>query len=247
MIIAGNWKMNMNRQDSAGLMADLAAYQREAAKQVNMIVFPPAVLIDTVVAANYSGQIAVGGQDCHASLSGAHTGDIAAPMLVEAGCSWVLTGHSERRADHGETSADVAAKAGQAVSCGLKAMICVGETLAERESGAANDVVETQVISSLPEGVAASSVAVAYEPVWAIGTGKVASPGDIELMHAHIRAVLCSVSSEYRDVPILYGGSVKPDNAADIFSLPEVGGALVGGASLKAADFIAIARAAEGR
>lgn len=247
MIISGNWKMNMNRAGATSLIADLAAYQRGAASMATMIVFPPAVLIDTVRTATENSLISVGGQDCHANLSGAHTGDISASMLVEAGCDWVLAGHSERRADHGETSSNVAAKAGQAISSGLKAMICVGETLQDREDGAANDVVESQVRESLPGEPAASSFAIAYEPVWAIGTGKVASPDDIETMHAHIRQVLCSISPDYVDVPILYGGSVKPDNAADIFSLPEVGGALVGGASLKAPDFIAIARAAEGR
>jgi triosephosphate isomerase len=245
MIIAGNWKMNMNRQDSIALMVKLEEYQRTANPQPEMIVFPPAVLIDTVRAATDSRYVALGGQDCHANSSGAHTGDIAAPMLVEAGCTWVLAGHSERRADHGETSGEVAAKAEQAISCGLKAMICVGETLHDRENGAALKVVEAQVRESLPEGAPAASIAVAYEPVWAIGTGKVASPEDVFSMHSHIREVLVSIAADYADVPILYGGSVKPDNAEDILSLSEVGGALVGGASLKAEDFIAIARAAE--
>jgi len=208
-----------------------------------MIVFFPAVLIDTVRAAMGTNQIALGGQDCHSQVSGAHTGDIAAPMLVEAGCSWVLSGHSERRADHGESNADVAAKAKQAISSGLKAMICVGETLEDRENDTAQQVVGTQIRESVPEDAPAASIAVAYEPVWAIGTGKVASPEDIQAMHSHIRDVLVSITSDYAVVPILYGGSVKPDNARDILGLPEVGGALVGGASLKAADFIAIARA----
>jgi len=243
MIIAGNWKMNMNREDSVSLMSELGAYQSSASSSVEMIVFPPAVLIDTVRAATGTSKIALGGQDCHSQVSGAHTGDIAAPMLVEAGCSWVLSGHSERRADHGESNADVAAKAKQAISSGLKAMICVGETLEDRESEAAQHVVGTQIRESVPEDAPAASIAVAYEPVWAIGTGKVASPEDIQAMHSHIRDVLVSISADYADVPILYGGSVKPDNAHDILGLPEVGGALVGGASLKAADFIAIARA----
>jgi len=247
MIIAGNWKMNMNREESVSLMSQLGAYQLSAGKSVEMIVFPPAVLIDTVRAAMGTNQIALGGQDCHSSSSGAHTGDIAAPMLVEAGCSWVLSGHSERRADHGESNAVVAAKARQAMSSGLKAMICVGETLQDRENDTAQHVVGTQIRESVPEGASAASIAVAYEPVWAIGTGKVASPEDIQAMHSHIREVLISITSDYAVVPILYGGSVKPDNARDILGLPEVGGALVGGASLKAEDFIAIARAGEGR
>jgi len=243
MIIAGNWKMNMNREDSVSLMSELGAYRSSASSSVEMIVFPPAVLIDTVRAATGTSKIALGGQDCHSQVSGAHTGDIAAPMLVEAGCSWVLSGHSERRADHGESNTDVAAKAKQGISSGLKAMICVGETLEDRESEAAEHVVGTQIRESVPEDAPAASIAVAYEPVWAIGTGKVASPEDIQAMHSHIRDVLVSISADYADVPILYGGSVKPDNAHDILGLPEVGGALVGGASLKAADFIAIARA----
>jgi len=224
-------------------MSELGAYQSSASTSVEMIVFPPAVLIDTVRAATGTSQIALGGQDCHSQVSGAHTGDIAAPMLVEAGCSWVLSGHSERRADHGESNADVAAKAKQAISSGLKAMICVGETLEDRENDTAQQVVGTQIRESVPEDAPAASIAVAYEPVWAIGTGKVASPEDIQAMHSHIRDVLVSITSDYAVVPILYGGSVKPDNARDILGLPEVGGALVGGASLKAADFIAIARA----
>jgi triosephosphate isomerase len=243
MIIAGNWKMNMNREGCGSLMSELGAYQSSASTSVEMIVFPPAVLIDTVRAATGTSQIALGGQDCHSKVSGAHTGDIAAPMLVEAGCSWVLSGHSERRADHGESNADVAAKAKQAISSGLKAMICVGETLEDRENDTAQQVVGTQIRESVPEDAPAASIAVAYEPVWAIGTGKVASPEDIQAMHSHIRDVLVSITSDYAVVPILYGGSVKPDNALDILGLPEVGGALVGGASLKAADFIAIARA----
>jgi len=247
MIIAGNWKMNMNRPDSRKLMADLVAYHQDAAPEATMIVFPPAVLIDTVIAATDTDKVAVGGQDVHASLAGAHTGDISASMLIEAGCSWVLAGHSERRADHGETSDNVAAKAETALSSGLKVMICVGETLQDREDGRAEDVVAAQVRASIPQGAAALEFAVAYEPVWAIGTGKVASADDIETMHAHIRGVLKSIAPAYDQVPILYGGSVKPDNAAVILNLPEVGGALVGGASLKAEDFLAIARAAEKR
>ncbi len=243
MIVAGNWKMNMDRAGAAALTAGLAEWRGGADRPVDMIIFPPAILVDTV-AASLGGGIALGGQDCHANASGAHTGDIAAQMLAEAGCTWVLAGHSERRQDHGETSSMVAAKATAANDAGLKVMICVGETLDERERGNANDVVGAQVLASLPEGMAADSFAIAYEPVWAIGTGKVASPEDVDAMHNHIRDILLSRDAGYTDIDILYGGSVKPDNAAGLMALTNVGGALVGGASLKVDDFAAIADAA---
>lgn len=243
MIIAGNWKMNMTRDAATILVKALSAHRAAATGDSQMIVFPPAVLIDTACA--LASGLAVGGQDCHAEDSGAHTGDIAAPMLAEAGCQWVLAGHSERRADHGESSAMVADKARAAVRAGLKVMICVGETLEEREAGRANDIVGAQVLDSLPEGLAADQFALAYEPVWAIGTGKVASPDDVDDMHNHIRGILTGRDASYDVVDILYGGSVKPDNARALLGLDNVGGALVGGASLKADDFIAIAEAAE--
>jgi triosephosphate isomerase len=240
MIIAGNWKMNMTRAEAKNLTQALSMHQ-PAGDDV-MVVFPPAVLIDTVCA-NTDGGLKVGGQDCHSADSGAHTGDIAAPMLAEAGCAWVLVGHSERRADHGEDSALVSEKARAAIRAGLKTIICVGETLAEREGGRANDVVAAQVKDSLPEGFKAGQFAIAYEPVWAIGTGKTASPQDVEAMHNHIRRVLTERDQSYAEVEILYGGSVKPDNAGILLALGNVGGVLVGGASLKAEDFLAIASA----
>jgi triosephosphate isomerase len=243
VIIAGNWKMNMDRKGAKALIKGLADWHASASDPAVMVVFPPAVLIDTVVA-SLGGGIAVGGQDCHAEASGAHTGDIAAPMLAEAGCQWVLAGHSERRQDHGETSEMVAAKVAAAVKAGLKVMICVGETLQERESGKASDVVAAQILASLPDGIAAECFAVAYEPVWAIGTGKVASPEDVNVMHNQIRTILSGRNESYAGVDILYGGSVKPDNAAGLMALKNVGGALVGGASLKVDDFCAIADAA---
>ena len=167
-------------------------------------------------------------------------------MLKEAGCEWVLLGHSERRTDHGESSELIAAKAEAALSAGLKIMICVGESLAEREGGQAYDIVTAQLIASLPAGVSASRLAIAYEPVWAIGTGQVASPEDVDKMHNHIRSILEGRDLSYAGVDILYGGSVKPENAAELLALPNVGGALVGGASLKADDFMAIVACAEG-
>jgi len=165
-------------------------------------------------------------------------------MLADAGCQWVLVGHSERRSDHGETNAMVAVKAEAALAAGLKVMICVGETLEERESGQAKDVVAAQVLGSLPQDLPSNRFALAYEPVWAIGTGKVASPQDVDDMHNHLREILVQSSPDFEKVDILYGGSVKPDNAADLLALPNVGGALVGGASLKVEDFMAIAGSA---
>jgi triosephosphate isomerase len=244
MIIAGNWKMNMDRASASALVKTLSAEIEPLTAHLDMIVFPPAVLIDTAINASPSSTLAVGGQDCHFNANGSHTGDISAAMLVDAGCQWVLVGHSERRSDHGETNDIVAAKAEAALSAGLKVMICVGETLAERESGKANDVVAAQVLGSLPQDLPSDRFALAYEPVWAIGTGKVASPEDVDDMHNHLRAVLIGRNSDYAAVDILYGGSVKPDNAAGLLALANVGGALVGGASLKAEDFLAIANAA---
>jgi triosephosphate isomerase len=243
MIIAGNWKMNMTRASAADLTNTLSEYWAKESRHNAMVIFPPAVLIDTVCTQK-SGGLEVGGQDCHHAESGAHTGDIAALMLAEAGCGWVLAGHSERRSDHGEDSALVAAKAQAATRAGLKAMICVGETLDERQSGRANDVVEAQVLESLPVGLEVGQFAIAYEPVWAIGTGEVASPQDVAAMHDHIRMTLTGRDKAYDEVDILYGGSVKPDNAESLLKIDNVGGALVGGASLNADDFIAIAVAA---
>ena len=236
MIIAGNWKMNMNRADSRKLMADLAAYQREAGTPVDMIVFPPAILIDTVKAAQETDDIALGGQDCHASASGAHTGDISAPMLKDAGADYVIVGHSERRADHGETNAQVRAQAEAALAAGLTPIICVGESEAERRAGQARAVVEAQLDASLPDE---GAFVIAYEPIWAIGTGLVPELGDIAEIHDAMRANLAARygADAAESVPLLYGGSVKPTNAAEIFALENVDGALVGGASLKAQDF----------
>ncbi|MGU9961696.1 MAG: triose-phosphate isomerase [Candidatus Puniceispirillales bacterium WSBS_2018_MAG_OTU23] len=242
MIIAGNWKMNMTKREAVALTETLVDYKRNNNSNVEMVVFPPFVLIDCVV--NFAASILhIGGQDCHANDSGAHTGDISASMLADAGCAWVLVGHSERRNDHHETSAIVADKARAGVRAGLNVMICVGETLEDRNAGHANDVVAAQILQSLPEDLT-TRFAIAYEPVWAIGTGKVASPDDVDGMHHHIRKVLIGRNSAYENVDILYGGSVKPDNAKALLGLEHVGGALVGGASLKAEDFIAIANGA---
>jgi len=187
--------------------------------------------------------ILLGGQDCHQSAAGAFTGDVAAGMLRECGASMVLLGHSERRAGHGESDELVAAKASAALEAGLSTMICIGESLDERERGRAEEVVSRQLDKSLPDGVPADRLVIAYEPVWAIGTGKVASETEIGAMHQSVSRQLAELG--LGGVPILYGGSVKPDNAASILTIDDVGGALVGGASLKADDFAAICAAAE--
>ena len=230
-----------------GLLADALALAVDVAAAVeglpcDLLICPPATLIEPVVSELAGAPVAVGGQDCHDAASGAHTGDISAAMLRDAGASWVILGHSERRTDHAETDAQVRAKVNAAVAAGLAPIVCVGETEAERLAGRQEAVVGAQLEGSLPAGFAG---VVAYEPVWAIGTGRTPTGADVAAMHAFIRAALVRILGEAgRGVRILYGGSVKPSNAAALLALPEVGGALVGGASLLAADFLAIARAA---
>jgi len=241
-LIAGNWKMN-------GLLAEAMTLAKAIAAGAgglpcDLLVCPPATVIRPLAGTLASTPVAVGGQDCHGAASGAHTGDIAAAMLRDAGATWVILGHSERRNDHAETDAQVAAKVAAAVAAGLAPIVCVGETEAERLAGRQEAVVGGQLAGSLPRDFAG---VVAYEPVWAIGTGRTPTEADVAAMHSFIRAVLLrQLGAAGRGVRILYGGSVKPSNAALLLALPEVGGALVGGASLVGADFLAIARAAVG-
>jgi triosephosphate isomerase len=239
-LIAGNWKMH-------GRLADIAAYAaaiRKAPAHIDMLVCPPFPLLDRFAGALADSNIALGGQDCHASAQGAHTGDVSSAMLMDAGARFVILGHSERRENHGETNADVAAKVEAAVTAGLTPIVCVGETEAERDAGQAEGVVRSQLMHSLPQGFAG---VVAYEPIWAIGTGRTPTEADVITMHAAIRAALVAqLGASGTGLKILYGGSVKPGNAASLLALPEVGGALVGGASLAAADFLAIAAGAPG-
>jgi triosephosphate isomerase len=246
MIIAANWKMNPPLADAAALAA---AYAGERFDGITRILFPPAPYLVQMGVRLDGTDVLVGGQDCHQNASGAHTGDIAAGMLADCGASVVLLGHSERRADHAEDDELVAAKALAALSNGLDVMICVGETLDQREAGSAEAIVTSQLAGSVPSGIEASRLMIAYEPVWAIGTGKVAGVDEIAAMHASIQRWLDERG--FASVPILYGGSVKPDNADAIFGVSDVGGALVGGASLKAQDFSGIcgagARAAASR
>lgn len=241
-LIAGNWKMNGRRDSAVTLARDLAARTREAvALRCDLLVCPPAPLLLPVAEALAGSGIALGGQDCHAEADGAHTGDVSAGMLADAGCRFVIVGHSERRTDHGENDALVNAKAKAAHAAGLVAVVCVGETLAERDSGKTLAVVERQVLGSVPAGSTPDNTVVAYEPVWAIGTGRTPTPQDVAAVHAHLRRTLEPKLPEAARVRLLYGGSVKPDNARLLLAVPDVDGALVGGASLKAADFWGIA------
>ncbi|KAB7648768.1 triose-phosphate isomerase [Polymorphobacter fuscus] len=235
-LIVGNWKMN-------GLAAALPEIAAMAAARDDLWLAPPFTLIGAAVAAA-GGRVAIGGQDCHASASGAHTGCVSAPMLADLGAGFVIVGHSERRTDMHETDADVRAKALAGQAAGLQVIVCVGESEVQRDAGAVEAVVGGQLAGSLPDDVA--GVIVAYEPVWAIGTGRTPTPAEVAAVHGFIRARLVArFGAAGQGVRILYGGSVKPDNAALLLGQADVGGALVGGASLTAASLLAIAAAAE--
>ncbi len=245
-LIAGNWKMN-------GVAASLhEALQithgaREAEGRVDVMLCPPATLVERLKQLVLGAPLLIGGQDCHAEASGAHTGDISAEMLKDAGASAVIVGHSERRTDHGETDEMVCAKAQAARRAGLTAIVCIGETEAERDAGETLEVLTRQLAGSVPGGDP-GDIVIAYEPVWAIGTGRTPGEGDIAAAHAHIRGQLTArFGAAGGAVRILYGGSLKPDNAAAILAIADVNGGLVGGASLKAADFLAIVAAASAR
>ncbi len=241
-LIAGNWKMHGTLASARELAAGVASGTVEGPE---VLVCPAFVHLSTVAEALAGKAVALGAQDCHANAKGAHTGDVSAPMLADLGASFVILGHSERRADHGETDAVVKAKTEAALASGLTPVVCVGESEAQRVSGEAEAVVAGQLAGSLPDGFAAVGGVVAYEPVWAIGTGRTPTEEDIAAMHARIRAELEQrFGAAGGKLRILYGGSVKPGNAKAILALPHVDGALVGGASLVVADFLAIAAAA---
>lgn len=246
-LIAGNWKMNGTSAalgEVQRLSELLAAGERP---RCTIAICPPATLLAPLNAIAAPSGIVTGGQDCHPAPNGAHTGDISATMLADAGAQFVIVGHSERRTDHGESDELVRAKALAGQAAGLVPIICVGETGAERREGRAESVVAGQLAGSVPDDLGAG-VVIAYEPVWAIGTGRTASPEQAQAVHAFIRGEVAGRDARIADsLPILYGGSVKPDNAAELFAQPDVDGGLVGGASLVAADFLAIARAAAGR
>lgn len=242
-LVVGNWKMNglaASLDEATALAAALAG--EPAAARVALC--PPATLVERLARAVAGGAVEVGGQDCHPKASGAHTGDVSAQMLRDAGAGLVILGHSERRADHGETDAQVAAKVEAALEAGLEPIVCVGESLDERKAGRAAEVVRRQVQGSLPAALADAAFAVAYEPIWAIGTGLTPTLEEIEAIHGEVRRTLTGMFPQGGTTPILYGGSVKPANAEEILNAADVGGALVGGASLKAADFLTIVRAA---
>ncbi len=242
-LAAGNWKMNGTLTRVTEVMALCAAHQTPS---VDVLICPPATLIPALATATTDHAVAIGGQDCHAAVSGAHTGDISAHMLADAGATHVIIGHSERRADRGETSADVHAKALAAHTATLTAVICIGETLAQREAGETLDVVGTQLRDSTPDSATGENTVIAYEPVWAIGTGKVPTLEQIGEVHAALRIALTDrFGADGNAFRILYGGSVKASNAAEIFAVPDVDGALVGGASLTAEDFSPIITALE--
>lgn len=240
-LAAGNWKMNGTLAALAEVQALVAAHPAPACE---MLLCPPATLIARMAEAVRGSALMIGGQDCHPKASGAHTGDISAAMLADAGASHVILGHSERRTDHGETDALVKAKAEAALASGLVAIVCIGETEAQRDAGQTLAVIGTQLDGSIPAGATAANLVVAYEPVWAIGTGRTPTLAEIAEVHAFLRDRLRGlIGNEAAGVRLLYGGSVKPSNATEIFAVPHVDGALVGGASLKAADFGAIVAA----
>ena len=241
-LVAGNWKMN-------GLTAALAEAQRVQdrladtafAPSVDVMICPPATLVAALARQAAGSRLQVGAQDCHWQEKGAHTGDLSAEMLKDAGATAVILGHSERRADHGERSGDVRRKVVAAQRAGLAAIVCVGETAGERRAGLTLEVVARQLAESLPDWATAASTAIAYEPVWAIGTGLTPSAADVAEVHTFLRRTLAArFGGEGQAMRLLYGGSVKPDNAQELMAVANVNGALVGGASLKAGDFLAI-------
>jgi triosephosphate isomerase len=243
-LVAGNWKMNGLKAALAELSAIRDAVSDFPKERVDFVICPPATLVAAAAAATSGARLQIGGQDCHTKTHGAHTGDISAAMLADAGAIHVIVGHSERRTDHHESDALVRAKAEAAIHAGLIAIVCVGETKDERVGGHTLKVVESQIARSLPAGATAENLVIAYEPVWAIGTGLTPTAADVAEVHAFIRAQLKRLLPAAVDgVRILYGGSVKPANASELMAVANVDGALIGGASLKCADFMGIAAA----
>lgn len=244
-LIAGNWKMNGKLADGVDLAKGIAAEVKALGKtQCEFLVCPPFTLLSSVKKALRGAKVALGAQDAHFNVKGAHTGDISPEMLTDIGCTYVILGHSERRADHAESNELINKKAVAAHQAGLKTVICIGETLEQRDAGKTIDVCTQQILGSVPEDATAADTVIAYEPVWAIGTGKTPTSQDVEDVHAAVRKVLAKKlgKANANKMRILYGGSVKPSNAQEFLSLPDVDGALIGGASLKVADFMAIAK-----
>lgn len=244
-LVAGNWKMNGVASDIGMLAKVMKALHSPLSSACDVLVCVPATLVHRAAQAMAEGSVAIGGQDCHMDEKGAHTGDIAAEMIADCGATHVIVGHSERRTDHGESDKTVHDKAEAAWRAGLTAIICIGETEAQRKAGETLDVLTTQLNASVPRGANAKNTIVAYEPVWAIGTGLTPTADDVAEAHAHIRANLEDRFEDASKMRLLYGGSVKPDNARELLSIANVNGALVGGASLKARDFLGIIEAYE--
>lgn len=246
IMIAGNWKMNGQLEDGVNLAKAVAAEVKKLGKpSCEFLVCPPFTLLYSVKKALRGAKVSLGAQDAHFANKGAHTGDISPAMLKDLGCAYVILGHSERRADHFESNELVAKKAAAAYDNGLKTVICIGETEKQRDEGKTIEVCSEQILGSVPDNADASNTVIAYEPVWAIGTGKTPTAADVEEVHAAVRKVLAKKLGKgtANKMRILYGGSVKPGNAKEFLSLPDVDGALIGGASLKAEDFMAIAKA----
>jgi triosephosphate isomerase (TIM) len=244
-LIAGNWKMNGVKTSGNEITAMIEGAKDGLAKSVDLLICPPATLLMGLARVAKGSKLNIGAQDCHAKVSGAHTGDISAEMIADAGGVAVIVGHSERRADHHELDPIVREKAMAAMRAGLLAIICVGETEAQKDAGKTIDVVSTQLGGSIPDTADTSLLVIAYEPVWAIGTGRTPTVAEVQQVHAAIRnALIARFGDEGERVRILYGGSVKPSNASELLHVLNVNGALIGGASLKASDFLAIARAA---
>jgi triosephosphate isomerase len=243
-LIAGNWKMNGLRADGVALAVELARQARRGGGELRceLVICPPATLLAPLADSVADSPVGLGAQDCHQLTNGAHTGDISAAMLADAGCRYVIVGHSERRTEHGESDDVVRAKAEAVHAAGLTAIVCLGETEGQRAAGETLAVVDRQFRASLPAGATAANTVVAYEPVWAIGTGKVPTTPEIAAVHAQLRTLARGRVGGGERLRLLYGGSVKPANAAEILAIANVNGALVGGASLQAADFWVIAR-----
>lgn len=247
-LIAGNWKMNgsiLSAQELTKAVIDGIERDQSILSRADFVVCPPFLHLERVKTEVRHGDqpVSIGAQDCALTDDGAYTGDVSAAMLKDFGCDYVILGHSERRQYHKETDEVIAAKAIKAHESGLIAIICVGELESEREAGHEKDVVRAQLAKAVPAGATAANTVIAYEPVWAIGTGKTATPEDVKEMHSFIRAELAEKIEDSTQVRILYGGSVKPDNAKELFAVPNVDGALIGGASLKAEQYLAIAKA----
>lgn len=247
-LIAGNWKMNGLLEDGIALAKGVATeFKKTGRRDCEVLICPPFTLLTSAKKAIKGARVQLGAQDCHFAAKGAHTGDVSPVMLKDLGCQFVIVGHSERRTNHGESNELIAQKAAAAIEAGLKVIICIGETEAERDAGKTIDVCTKQIMGSVPETANASNTVIAYEPVWAIGTGRTPTTAEVQEVHAAIRKVIAKKCgrANANKMRVLYGGSMKPSNAKELLKLPDVDGGLIGGASLKVADFMAIIEASK--